>query len=415
MDKNEIIAAEYEQLLKVKEFHNEKKWLPFENTLQGISKAISREYNGNLGDKVDRWVSISNARYFRRSLPVSYYFQAKMLYRDGFYEAAIVLSRSICEMICYDFLSRISHPFGSYENLEMENFRNLARFLGIPKSFSKEEFQKDIVAKLSSNEEANFIKSSYSLDNSTNRYSFKIKNGKEPKNLKRLHNIFDAISYTQKGIFPADTFTLINQVYDDGNTYVHARKSPNIPKEDAFSVINRIGLVLAHLYIVNGGLSGKHVISGYANFPDICQGTNFGLDVYATPVDAYRGYYNMPSQHQLDKMFTMEGKWVEEPKSYGQTHQVVVLRFFIEGEYLKAALQLEKSPDDIKDMAIKCFGDYFHIVAVVKKKGQKPRFKFELELLNENTLIGENLITGGRTVFNRVRDLEQGGFARTKN
>jgi hypothetical protein len=52
-----------------------------------------------------------------------------MLYRDGFYEATIMVSRSIAEMICYDHLDRAQHPFGTREQVERKNFRQLIDWL----------------------------------------------------------------------------------------------------------------------------------------------------------------------------------------------------------------------------------------------------------------------------------------------
>src|SRR5436190_20616702 len=90
-NKGEKVIAEFEELLKVKEFHKDKNWLALECTYQTILDALKNEYYGNIRDKLDRWIYISNARYFKYAQPVKYYFQAKMLFRDGYYEAAITL------------------------------------------------------------------------------------------------------------------------------------------------------------------------------------------------------------------------------------------------------------------------------------------------------------------------------------
>lgn len=403
MSKPDTIIAEFEELLKVKEFHRDKNWLAFDATHQAVLKALSLEYNGNLKDKLDRWVTVTNARYFKYSLPVSYYFQAKMLYRDGFYEAAIILTRSICEMICYDYLLKSDHPFGDYEQMELENFRTLVKFLGLPKNFEKEEFEKNVVFKVSTLEDKNFIKSSYSLDKATKRYVFKTQNGKEAKNLNRYHQILDTIAYAHKENFPEDTFALINKVYDDGNTYVHARKSPNEPKVDAMKAINGIGKVLAYLYLVDGSLTGKTIVSGYSDFPDICQGTHFGMDAYFTPEDAWRGYFNLPTQKQIEKMLTLSGKWKCEWKMSEQNNAFCFLTFVIEDEYLKSSLQLEASAKVFENIAIKCFGDYFHIIILPTTKRGKPLYHFELEFLNDDTLIGQELTHMSKSIFSRIK------------
>lgn len=67
-------------------------------------------------------------RFYDRA-PVRTYIQTKMLYRDGFYEATIMVSRSIAEMICYDRLDGVVHPFGSVQQVERKNFRDLIKWL----------------------------------------------------------------------------------------------------------------------------------------------------------------------------------------------------------------------------------------------------------------------------------------------
>lgn len=196
------IIAEYEELVKAKEFYFQKKKEPFECTYQAILKSLQKEYVGNLKEKLDRWVNITNARYFKYSLPVLYYFQAKMLFRDGYYEATITLARSICEMICYDYLSKQAHQFGDYAAMELENFRALVKFIALPKSINKIEFETNILAKLSSTDDKNFMKSSYTFDKATQNYNFKIANGKEAKNLNRFYDLFNRVSFDLKENFP---------------------------------------------------------------------------------------------------------------------------------------------------------------------------------------------------------------------
>ena len=64
-------------------------------------------------------------------------------------------------------------------------------------------------------------------------YIFKIETGKTAKNLNRFFDIFEKINFITKDIFPKNSYDIINKVYDNGNTYVHARKSSNTPKDDA--------------------------------------------------------------------------------------------------------------------------------------------------------------------------------------
>lgn len=97
--------------------------------LTDIRADVSGEYQANLDQKIERWLDVTRAEYWKRSPCVEFYIQAKMLYRDAFYEATIMTARSVCEMVCYDLIDRVPHPFGSRADVERENFRKLARFL----------------------------------------------------------------------------------------------------------------------------------------------------------------------------------------------------------------------------------------------------------------------------------------------
>ena len=126
--------------------------------------------------------------------------------------------------------------------------------MGVPKHISKTDFVEKIVDKVKPLAERNYIKSCYKLEKG--QYSFKIENGKESKNLKRIHAILDEAEYKEKGIFKGGTYELVQSVYELGSSYVHARKSNNSPKDDAIICLNGIGKVLAYLYTVDD-LVGK--------------------------------------------------------------------------------------------------------------------------------------------------------------
>ena len=401
--KREKIVSDYEELIKVKEFHGAKNYLAQECTYQSILKTLQSDFDTKIKDKLDRWISISNARYFKYSKPVINYFQAKMLYRDGYYEAAITLSRAICEMICSDYLSNQPHPFGSFENLEMENFRTLVKFLALPKKISKKDFDEGIIPKINSLDDRNLMSSSYEFDSKTNTYIFKNENGKNPRNLNRLLAALSEVNFIERDNFPVDTFELINEVYDDGNTYVHARKSTLTSKENAINCLNKIGYVLAHLYLVNGALLGKEIVSGYTEFPDICSGVHYSLDAYATPEDAMRGYYNLPSPHQYKKMLSLKGDWECVWKNKESKTQTALLSFTVDGEYLHAKFHSSKL--DCKNILIKLFGDYFHLICFDSKKvnsKKKPIAHFEFEFLDDRTVLGSDLLTGQKALLKRT-------------
>jgi hypothetical protein len=116
-----------------------------------------------------------------------------MLFRDGFYEASIALSRTVCEMICYNLLSKTPHPFGDLELIEVPIFRVFVNFLAVPKQIKRSIFEKHIIAKIDRLDDKNFIKSSYEVDKSTNSYNFKIACGQKKSSLERFFEIFKKV------------------------------------------------------------------------------------------------------------------------------------------------------------------------------------------------------------------------------
>jgi hypothetical protein len=128
-ENEQIILQEYEYLLGARSALARGDHASYESFLADIRKDVSGEYDANLDDKIERWIDVTRAQFWRRSQPVEFYIQAKMLYRDAFFEATIMMARSVCEMVCYEFLETAPHPFGSREDVEKENFRKLARFL----------------------------------------------------------------------------------------------------------------------------------------------------------------------------------------------------------------------------------------------------------------------------------------------
>lgn len=407
MSKQNDIISDFEELFRLKEFHKDKKKEPYECTYEQISHSLKNEYIENIDSKIERWVNISNVLYFKDVAPVKFYLQAKMLFRDGFYEAAITISRSICEMICYEKLIRISHPFGDYKDLELENFRTLVKYLAIPKDIDRQLFEKDILDKLNSTDDKNFLKSAYQLNSDKKKYIFKIENGKTAKNLNRFFTIFDSVNFMTKDNFPNNSFQAINQVYDNGNTYVHAKKSPNAPKVDAINNLNGICEVLYELYGVNEIPINQTIKSGYTDFPDICTGMNFAIDAYATPEDAMRGYLNLPTQKQIKKMISVKGTWEGEWYSKKSVKQKGNLTFFMDGEYLKGELvsYTKNETDAIEPLDIKLFGEYFRIRGFNSDNMKHDKNKhnhFELEFFNNETLIGTNLNGQGKVLFKRI-------------
>lgn len=404
IDRNNRIISEYEDLVKIKKFHHEGDVQPLKWTWQSVYKALEQGYTHNIRDKLNRWIEITNARYFQYAPPIFVYFQTKMLYRDGYYEAAIMLARSTCEMICYDFLGRQAHPFGPEAEVEKKFFTTLVGFLGIPHSIPKSVFEKEIVPKLTELKEANFVKSSYTFDKPQKTYLFKQEIGKAPENIKRLHTYLDKTGYREKGIFPGNTFQIISDVYNLGSDYIHARKSNNTPKQDAYDCTNRIGMVLAHLYNVDGSLVGKTIVTGYDLFSDVSRGISLSPDVYFTPEAAERGYYHMPSPEQYAKMFSLAGDWQGEWKDSGSENRYAMLSFSVESETLYAKFLPSGSDTNAETVDIELFDNYFHLTGFPKgaTSSRSYLFKFEIEIFNPIVLLGHNLMDGGNVMFTKI-------------
>jgi len=75
-----------------------------------LMEELADESAQKIEEKVSRWANALWVLRFYDRPPARAYLQAKMLYRDGFYEATIMSRRSIAEMICYDRLDGVSHP-----------------------------------------------------------------------------------------------------------------------------------------------------------------------------------------------------------------------------------------------------------------------------------------------------------------
>ncbi len=129
IDENTDILEEFEPLLEARAAAKSGNHQVYERLLQEIEQELGDEYVANIHRKIERWLEVTVVQYFYDRRPVQFYFQAKMLYRDGFYEAAIMLCRSISEMICYERLDGIAHPFGNLQQIEKKNFRDLIKWL----------------------------------------------------------------------------------------------------------------------------------------------------------------------------------------------------------------------------------------------------------------------------------------------
>lgn len=402
------IISEYEELFKVKEFSEKikkdsKMQMPSECTYERLKNDLKNQYVENIDEKISRWINITKVPYFYDVLPVRFYLQAKLLYRDGFYEAAISVSRSICEMICYEELAKIPQPFGdlTIPDKHSPSFSVLKQYLLMPKTIEKKIFEKDIVEKIvdenPQNKDSNFIKSSYSYDKTTGIYHLKLETAKKEWNLIRFFKIFEKIGYKAFELFEPKVLSALEKVWVDGSTYVHVKQSNNNAKEDAFSIIDGIGFVLYSLY-GTGVSEGDTVTSPYSFWPDICSGVTFFMDAYPTPEAAQLGYYNLPSTEQINRMVKACGIWEGEWGINGNTEKGK-LHFFKEGEYVNCTLEVDNERESPMKMGLSLFGDYFFINRI---KGDREKYYFELSFLSEKILIGNHKHLNIRVIFRKI-------------
>ena len=331
-----------------------------------------------------------------------------MLYRDGFYEASIVVSRSVCEMICYDLLSKLQHPFGDLDEIEVPMYRAFVNFLAIPKNIERNVFEECVTAKISDLDQLNFIKSAYSLDKPSNTFQFKIGIGHNKNNLERLLKIFRAAGFEKVDNFRDDTLRYLHRVYDIGNIYVHTKKSPRTPKEDAIDCLNILAHIFSDIFGVTELKLNELIKSGYSDFPDVCNGMNFGIPLATSPLAAQRVYFNLPSQEQEYELMQKEGIWKGEWKNKNGENEVGVLTLsVISKEHLTAYLQYSNRGDinKIEPLEIRLFGNYFHLIGFDEKDGRHKKGEhvcFELEFFNENFLLGQNIDHPGKVMFQRA-------------
>lgn len=112
----------------------------------------------------------------------------------------------------------------------------------------------------------------------------------------------------------------------------------------------------------------------------------------------HEGYYNLPSLQQIDKIFLLKGEWHGEWKNAGKSVQCT-LTFFAEGEYLKVNLISIGGKELNRTLTFKLYGEYFHLFDYDSQR--EITFHLELEILNDNTLLGENVLNECRTLFIR--------------
>lgn len=258
-----------------------------DNSFSQIKEALGDEYVKNIDEKIERWINVTKVEYFYNKLPIVPYFEAKMLFRDGYFESVVSMCRIICEMICVDIIKTISHPFGANEDIEQESFRVLLKFSAIPKKLTTSEFDKIVNEITPTSDEMKLFKSSYEKFDSD--YSFKIQNGKTAKNLNKLFQCFEKANHLRLDNFSSQSYKYLNEVYDLASDYLHGREKGDTEAESLKS-LDKAGFVLFELYGVKNfdELIGKTIETAYTKFPKIHTGTNFWITSYPTPEAALK-------------------------------------------------------------------------------------------------------------------------------
>jgi hypothetical protein len=129
IDSKTKIIEDFEPLIELRKAFAIGNEAMFEGTLQELKDGLVNEYKEKIDDKVLRWANATMVLRFYDRPPASAYIQAKMLYRDGFFDATIMVARSIAEMICYDRLDGAAHPFGTTAEIERKWFKDLIKWL----------------------------------------------------------------------------------------------------------------------------------------------------------------------------------------------------------------------------------------------------------------------------------------------
>ena len=239
IDKSTDVLEEFETLLELSAALRQQQLPKSEKILAEVADELADEYRLTMRSKIIRWASASVVQYLFDKRPVQFFFQAKMLYRDGYYEATIMLCRSIGEMICYDRLDGISHPFGSVEQMEKRSFRELLRWLNANDSLiTSTVFQ--------------HLNDAYDIGNNY----VHPKSGQTPSSdsIKMVHLVGQAL-FEVYGL----------KSFDD--------------------------------------LVGRKIRSAYIDFPDINSGQNFVMNVFASPTAAaeHLERHNKPDQKDLEE------------------------------------------------------------------------------------------------------------------
>jgi len=88
----------------------------YDDCVKALRRDLLSEHRAGVEEKIARWIEVTRIARACNTRLVQFYMQAKLLYRDGYFEAAIMMCRSAAELICHELLQTVEHPFGDADH-----------------------------------------------------------------------------------------------------------------------------------------------------------------------------------------------------------------------------------------------------------------------------------------------------------
>lgn len=396
---------EYEELLKMWEFSEEARNNPHflgitYRTNALIKEALKEEYIALIDRKLERWIDVTRIQCLEKHPSTLMYFQAKMLYRDGYHESAIIMVRAISEMLVRELIVA-NYPHIDNTKLIDVNFRKLLRFLYLPRELSLE-----LVNNLGIINNSLFA---LCYTESESVYSLSIVDPLTViihNNLKRFVDLILAADCHSHTCISKAQYNSLNEIYDTGNTYAHALSSKNTIKEDSRNILFSIGNVLLEVYGQLNKLEGTHFTSPYLSFPDVHIGFNFMIEAFTSVESAMLGYHNMPLTIKAEEFRFLVGDWSLEYFCSNNRH-IAVCSIFWDKERQQpttAEIRFNLDQNAVVQIIEKChvvlFDKYIHLLGYaieseVDLKSDYALDLFELIVFSQDILVGDHECKSG--------------------
>ena len=180
------------------------------------------------------------------------------------------------------------------------------------------------------------------------------------------------------------------------------------PKEDAKKVILMLTQILSDIFGLDSTLEGRTVKSGYTEFPDICKGLNFAIEFGLTLDEAQRVYHNTPSQKSYDALKKSIGSWKGRWRNVmGELETGCITLRLEPGNMIFADFEYRdfEGQERLNPIEIRLFDGYLHLVAFdpqTNLHNKEIHPSFELEIFEDNMLVGQYLQSSGKAIFERI-------------